>query len=257
MLNKSKLLKFLLLLLISFTSQLSFARSLNVGWELWFPYQYRNKAQELIGLDIEIFKAIIAKAGLTANYVELPWKRHSRYIKSGEIDIALGSSFTKDRAQYAYFTIPYRYETVKLFIPKNKELNLNKLEDLSKSTYLIGVETGYYYGERFDKLYKIPEFNKHINDVLDIEQNISMLLKGRIDGLLADPNTVAAFSKKYKISGELKSISLPIYRAEIHIMLSKKSLNKATLLKINTAIKALKKEGVLAEIFTKWQPKVN
>jgi len=253
LLNKNRLLKLCFIFILTLTSQLSFARSLNVGWELWFPYQYRNKAQELVGLDLEIFKSILNKANLTANYVELPWKRHLRYIKSGDMDIAFGASYTPERAQYAYFTIPYRYETVGLFVRKGKELTLKKLSDLTQSNYLIGIEMGYFYGDTFARLNKNPQFKHHINEVIDIEQNISMLLKGRIDGLLADPNTIKAFCKKYNITDELIRYPLDIYKAEIHIMLSKKTVDKAILLKFNNAIKALQKEGKLTQILNKWR----
>jgi polar amino acid transport system substrate-binding protein len=36
------------------------ANDLSVGWELWYPYQYHNKNQQLVGLDIDSFNAIMA-----------------------------------------------------------------------------------------------------------------------------------------------------------------------------------------------------
>jgi polar amino acid transport system substrate-binding protein len=243
--------KSLLFILVFFSSHTSFARDLEVGWELWFPYQYRNKAQELVGLDLEIFKAVLKNAGLTANYVELPWKRHLRYIKSGKIDIAFGASYTKERDEYAYFTEAYRIETVKLFVKKGSKLQLAKLNELANSPYIIGIETGYYYGDEFARLMKQPKFEQHINEVIDIEQNISMLLKGRIDGLLADPNTVRDFIEKYRITNELAVAPVEIYQAKIYMMLSRKSLTAPTLKKFNQSIRALKADGTLAAILAK------
>jgi len=252
LLTKNRIIKYSLILLVSLTSFTGFSRDLNVGWELWFPFQYRNKAQELIGLDIEIFKAVIERANLKADFVELPWKRHLRYIESGEIDIAFGASYTNEREKYAYFTIPYRLETVKLFIRNGDKFKINTLKDITKYNFLLGVEAGYYYGDTFQKLMKDPKFKQHTNEVLDIEQNISMLLKGRINGLLADPNTITAFCDKYKITGELELYPLNIYQADIYMMLSRKSLNSETLIKFNSAIQSLKKDGTLDTIINKW-----
>jgi len=240
--------KFSLFFILYLISATSIARNLDVGWELWFPYQYRNKAQELVGLDFEIFNSVINKANFTASFVELPWKRHLRYIKSGDMDVAFGASYTEERNSYAYFTDAYRTETVKLFVVKNKRLKLNKLEDLMTSHYLIGIETGYYYGKKFHQLMNSKKFSQHINEVIDIEQNISMLLKGRIDGLLADPNTIKAFSQKFKIEGELALQPLEIYQADIYFMLSRKSLKRSTLEKFNQAIKDIKNDGTLNKI---------
>jgi polar amino acid transport system substrate-binding protein len=246
-----KLFTILFITYVTFNSHLSIARNLEVGWELWFPYQYRNKAQTLVGLDIEVFKAIINQAGYRANYVELPWRRHLRYVKSGEIDIAFGASFTKERAEYAYFTEPYREEVVRLFVPVDSKIQLQKLADLKKTHYIIGIESGYYYGDEFEQLLKEPDFKKNIKDVLDIEENISLLLDGKIDGLLADPKTIAVFIKRYRIENELIEYPLPIYQTSIHIMLSKKTLDKTALQRFNNAIKTLKKDGSIANILQK------
>jgi len=91
-------------IIITFTSH---AKDLHVGWELWYPYQYRNSQQELLGLDIEIFNRILAKAGYTTEYTELSWKRHLHYIKTGEMDIAMGASLSQERRRYAIFSKPY------------------------------------------------------------------------------------------------------------------------------------------------------
>ena len=242
----------LLLFSLIFTTPV-YSQYLQVGWELWFPYQYRNKAQELVGLDIDVFKAIINQAGYQANYVELPWQRHLRYIKSGKVDIAFGASYTKERASYAYFTQAYRQETVRLFTRKKATVNLDKLSDIIHSQYIIGIEKGYYYGDKFEQLMQEPSFKKHIKAVLDIEENIDLLLKGKIDGLLADPNTVSAFVKKYRIENELTEHALPIYQTSIHIMLSKKTLSLEALQRFNQAITTLKINGTLAAISNKWQ----
>jgi len=241
---------FLILVITYFLSHsnVSLARNLEVGWELWFPYQYRNKNQELVGVDIDIFKAIINRTGYKANYVELPWKRHLRYIKSGKIDVAFGASYTKERAKYAYFTEPYRQEVVRLFVRHNNTIKLRKLSDLKNTHYIIGIEIGYYYGEEFQHLMKSAIFKQHIKEVLDIEENISLLLAGKIDGLLADPKTITAFIKKYRIQNELIEYSLPIYQTNIHMMLSKKTLNQITVQQFNRAIKALKEDGSINKI---------
>ena len=117
-----KMLKKYLILALFIPIQ-SWSFDLAVGWELWYPYQYRNKQQQLAGLDFDIFNAVVKEAGLNVTYTELPWKRHLHYIKTGQIDIAMGSSYTKEREQYAYFTEPYRQEIIKLFVKYHMKRN--------------------------------------------------------------------------------------------------------------------------------------
>ena len=225
-----------------------------VGWELWYPYQFHNNKSELTGVDVQIFNLIAKKADITVSYVELPWQRHLMYIKNGMVDVAFGASLTEERALTAHFSLPYRKESVNLFVKKgtSKTLKLTQLSDLIGSEYLIGVENGYYYGENYQKLKSLPEFMAQISGVLDIEQNVKMLMKGHINGFLADPITMQSFVEKYKFNDEFEAHPLPIYQSDIYIMLSKKTCTIDDLAKINNAILTLQKEGKLAEIIQRW-----
>jgi polar amino acid transport system substrate-binding protein len=232
------------------------SQEFSVGWELWYPYQFHNEANELTGVDIEIFNLIAKEAGMSISYVELPWQRHLMYIKSGMVDIAFGASHTHEREQTAYFSIPYRKELVKFFVKKGttESIKLKTLSDITDSEYLIGVENGYYYGKEYQKLKAEPEFMARINSVLDIEQNVKMLMKGHIDGFLADPISMQSFVKKYKFEDEFEIHPMPIYQGDIYIMLSRKVCTKADLAKINKAITTLQQNGKLNEIIKRWSP---
>jgi len=245
---------FLLLLLFSFFTPAVIAKSFSVGWELWYPYQYRNATQKLVGVDFDVFNAVIKQANLEVDYTELPWKRHLNYIKSGKIDIAMGASKTKERELFSYFTSSYRVETVKLFVltGMSSQITLSSLEDLINSDFMIGVEGGYHYGSDYQQLIKRSEFQAHINEVIDIEKNISLLFKGHIDGFLADPVTMKAFSDKYDLQNEFEQHPIEIYQARIHIMLSKQSTSKPLLKRINNAIEELTQSGKLKEILDHW-----
>jgi len=246
----------ILALLLAFYSSAKEAplKEYTVGWELWYPYQYHNNKQELVGLDFDVFNAIIKESKLKVIFTELPWKRHLQYIKTGKMDMAMGSSHTTEREKTAYFSLPYRLEKVNLFVRKGTidKIILNTLSDLSNSDYMIGVEGGYFYGEEYKKLITTKEFYTHINDVIDLEQNVELLLNGHIDGLLADPVTMKAFSEKYSLQGEFEMHPLKIYQDSIHIMLSRKSCSIETLNRINKAIVKLKKNGELHRIINRW-----
>ncbi len=247
------------LLLILFISFNCFADKNNitnyaVGWELWYPYQYHNKDQQLVGLDFDIFNAIIKDADIQVTFTELPWKRHLQYIKTGHMDMAMGSSHTEEREKTAYFSIPYRTETVNLFVRAGMvdKIKIDTLSDLVNTNYLIGIEGGYFYGKEFQQLMITKEFQTHINDVIDLEQNVGMLLKGHIDGFLVDPVTMKAFAEKYSLQNKFEIHPLKIYQDDIHIMLSRQTCKVEELNKINQAITKLKASGEMSRIINQW-----
>ncbi|XQW86897.1 substrate-binding periplasmic protein [Thalassotalea piscium] len=238
----------------SFNANADENAALAVGWELWYPYQYRNDKQMLVGLDLDIFNAIVTQANLTVTFTELPWKRHLNYLKTGDMDIAMGASYTEERAKDSHFSIPYRLETVKLFVRKGQSasIKIDNLAQLSNTNFMIGVEGGYYYGKDYQRLIETTAFRAHITEVLDLEQNIQLLMQGHLDGVLVDPFTMQAFIKKYKMYNEFEPHSLFIYSDDIHIMVSKKSQHKHLITKIDEAIKSLKADGTLDEILKNW-----
>jgi polar amino acid transport system substrate-binding protein len=211
---------------------------------LWYPYQYHNEKQQLVGLDID--------RDTTA---EIPLNTHLHFIKKGKMDVAMGASWSRDREEYAYFSLPYRKETVKLFVKKGnaKNIQLKTLSDLIGSKYILGVESGYYYGEDYEKLTSVAEFHANISEVIDLEQNVTLLMKGHLDGFLVDPNTMRSFVKKYKMENEFEQHTLEIYSADIFIMLSKQSSDVATLDKINKAITTFTENGELKRISGNWE----
>ena len=231
------------------------AKDLSAGWELWYPYQYHNKDRQLVGLDIDSFKAIMAEAKLSFTAAEIPWKTHLHFLKIGKMDVAMGASWSKEREGYAYFSLPYRKETVKLFVKKGnaKNIRLQTLSDLVGSKYIVGVESGYYYGEDYDKLIKTAGFQANISEVIDLEQNVTLLMKGHLDGFLVDPNTMQSFVKKYHMQDEFEQHSMEIYSADIYIMLSKKTINIDIVDKINKAISTLTNSGELSRISSTWK----
>lgn len=243
-----------------FQSTITYAKSGDflVGWELWYPYQYHNKQGQLVGLDIDSFNAIAKHADVKSQFIETPWKRHLQLVKDGRVDIAFGASYSQEREEYAYFTKPYRLEKVNLFVRKgNKDkIKLSKLSDLKASTYMIGVEGGYFYGNDYQELIKDIDFQDNISEVVDIEQNVTMLLDGHIDGFLVDPLTMRAFTQKYKMEDEFEVHDLEIYQDTIHIMLSKKSMSKEMLLSFNKAIDELTDSGELEKIINNWKENI-
>ncbi|MBU3003829.1 substrate-binding periplasmic protein [Paraglaciecola arctica] len=231
------------------------AADLSVGWELWYPYQYHNEKHQLVGLDIDSFNAIMAEAKLSFSAAEVPWNTHLNFLKSGKMDVAMGASWSKEREDYAYFSKPYRKETVNLFVRKGnaKNIHLETLSDLAGSKYVVGVESGYYYGEDYAELIKTTKFKNNIHEVVDLEENVTFLMQGHLDGFLVDPNTMQSFVKKYRMQGEFEAHPLTIYSTDIFIMLSKKSSDISTLNRINQAITTLTENGELSRISDSWR----
>ncbi|GHF91386.1 substrate-binding periplasmic protein [Thalassotalea marina] len=232
------------------------SKSLSIGWNMWYPYQYFDKDKGVVGLDVDITKAVAKAAGYDIQFSKIPWKRHLKLLKTGGIDLSAGSSFTKERANYVLYSKPYRKEVAALFVQTGRYQEINQqiidLTDFTKNQYKIAIEEGYFYGEKFESLTRHPAVKKRLYKTLSLETNIEKLMNRQIDVIVADPVTVKAFEKKYNLQGQLARLSTPVYESEIYFMLSKNSQSKETLKKINLAIVELEKSGVLNCLINQW-----
>ena len=142
-----------------------------------------------------------------------------------------------------------------LFVKKGnaKNIKLRTFFDLVGSPYMLGVESGYYYGKDYEKLINTLGFNANISEAIDLEQNVTLLMKGYLDGFLVDPNTMQSFIQKYQMENEFEAHPLEIDSADIFIILSKQSSDVETLNKINKAIVTLRDNGELKRISNHWQ----
>jgi polar amino acid transport system substrate-binding protein len=96
---------------------------LKSAWYPWDPYQYvlaKHDIKRLTGLDIQLIRAVFAQMGYEVAYEEVSWKQHQSDIRNGVRDIAAGAFKNPERAEYAYFSAPYRKETDVLYVRKGE-----------------------------------------------------------------------------------------------------------------------------------------
>ena len=226
----------------------------SLGWEPWPPFQYEDETKQLTGFDIELITTIMENAGLKVSYRNTPWKRLLFEVQSGRMDMAGAASKTKEREEFAFFTNPYRKETIVLFVQKGQshKYKFKTLEQLTKSNFKLGVANGYYYGEKYAELIKNPIFKGKVQTVNKDELNIRKLMKNRIDGFLMEPVAATAMLKKLSLLDKAEILPVPIYSDNIFAIFSKASTSTEVVKKFNKSLKELKANGKYDQIVGKY-----
>ncbi len=202
----------------------------------WPPYvMYRS---EPYGIDIEITKLVFKEAGLCIDFVQLPSSaRGITELQKGFIDILPSASYTKERAQIAFFSKPYRKEIMRLFTTKKHQAN-DTLHTLFSEGYTFAINPGAYYGEELKELRKITKFAEQIVEVPTLNRRFELITINRVDFTVEDDS-----AGRYKIltSGfqEIVPHSYIVHDNSIHFMLAKHAFSEAQLLKVNQAIEKI------------------
>lgn len=226
----------------------------------WPPNYYKTKDGNWTGVDVELAKAIIKKAGFSTEFIELPWSRALIAIKLGEIDMMMNLSITSERSEYLHWLGPVRYDQRNLVVKKgNENLPIHSLDDMIKISKEKNIKFGYqndvFYGNEFKK--RIKEDSKLINvfeSVTKSDFNLQKTKHGRILGFFESTTSI-----KYllKTNSEYKNLAIhpySIYNDILFFGISKKSIDSETLSALYEAYEKLLLDGTIEKIRKKWTP---
>gem|GEM_PF-6455654 len=249
-----------------------------VGWNSYKPYQYKydanmpqgldlEKATNILnqmaskpdanmpqGLDIEITTKVLKQMGCTANFKELPWEGLMQGVATGEIDLVPSASKATTREQIAFFSEPYRRETIKLYVLVDADIEpADSLYQLDENNFKFGVQNGYYYGPEFEKIRAgKTNITKRLISVEDVATNISNLQTKKIDGFLSDEVVAKYYLEQQDLNKNIIAYPMYIASEDIYFMISKKSQAEEFTTKFNDALTKIKKTREYRQLLNKY-----
>lgn len=216
-----------------------------INWYKSDPYQFsyigRNGNYSITGFDIELINKVSSKIGISIKYINSIWDKSVENIRIGKSDILPGATYTDERAAFANFSIPYRFEEISLFVlPSGKKQpnfnNVNEfLAQIRLLNFRLGIMKGFVYGNTAITDYLNESNNDDI--IIKYESNaelLNSLIHGKIDGFLADRITGIALILGY--TEPIQEIHTNI-RTPLHLMFSKATVSNDLVEQYNKAIK--------------------
>ncbi len=240
---------FIISVILVFNSSISYAEdkhcSLKVGYEINPPLIYKDKASNrLAGLDVELLEKIATTANCSIEWVKMPWRNILYSIKSGKLLLATSATETAERSEYSNFTIPYRVETVKLYVRKEEkhEIRADSLREfLEQTTLNIGYNDNYEYSKETYELMHDPKFKNRFESVIDSTLNFYKLQGNLIDGILMESLMANNIIKLHDWENEIESYDFVVGNNDLSLIVSKKADPDGWYLKtLNDAITKLK-----------------
>lgn len=195
--------------------------------------------------DILWMEAILREAGCDLSYVTVAMqvRRRLDLIARGELDIVPGASRLPEREAYAHFSAPYRTVRIRLFVSANRadEFTLSALDELLTQGLHVGAPAGGWYGPEFQTLRPRLAEAGLLHEYRNAPQALTLLLTGRIDVLLGFDaiDDYLETSRKDLIA----TLPLLVHEEPTHLILSRKTVSPATLLRLDQAIARLKARG--------------
>lgn len=213
-----------------------------VGWEPWEPYTYVDADGRETGVDLEIQREVLRRMGCPVQFVMRPWKRLLAEIEQGVMHMTGSASYSEERAQWGYFSLPYRKEEMQLLVRDGEAAtyreHIHSLRDLPGNGFVLGITRGYYYGPDVEWLQQQAEYFPNLQPVAEDALNFHKLQLGRIDGFLADPLPAAVGIRALGLPLRIEPL-LTVSEDDIHILLSQKAVNSGFLRRFNQELQGL------------------
>ena len=204
------------------------------------PFEYVNEKRELVGYDIDLFRAIGEIAGFETRFQHQTFDGGLAGLRTGKFDAMISAmTITEERQKTFLFSDPY-YDAAQVVAVREDETQINSFEDLEGRN--IGAArgtTGYL------KAVEVPK--AQVLEYDSIELAFTALQIGSVDAVVNDEPTSRAVAAK---RGGFKLVGGPLTKEQYGIAMMKGSEELAG--RINAALKQLKENGELDRLHQKW-----
>ena len=199
------------------------------------------------GIDIEIAREALSRAGYEVEVRLVPWKRALSMLEQGEADLTTTISKNGDRDRFLAWTNGYRHSVRYHFYTRSDApFSVQRLEDLDG--HVLGVTTGFFYPP------KLTERSRQtIHTGGSLSATVQMLHAGRTEIIIVNGLAGAWEIQRLKLAQDLRlqpftySSDSPTYMA-----FSKARGKTKALEAMNNALAAMAKDGTISRIEKKY-----
>lgn len=237
---------------VSFAQDSSCIEPLKIRFSAdYLPFSHLESDGSLSGIDVEFIESLFRKIDCPVSFVVMPFKRAVFELANGDIDMMPFASITEERKAFAYFSTPYRNETVGMVFRKEDvgKYRLTSLDDVIDQGLVLGHEQSAYRGEFFKAFLENPASKPHVFNVVSASEGIKMLSAGRIDAMVEMPAATLAMAAKMGLPDRFAEHPLLLWSDPVHFMYSKKSVSPELIAKIDNALKAAVQEKAYKTLY--------
>ncbi|WP_019413502.1 basic amino acid ABC transporter substrate-binding protein [Paenisporosarcina sp. TG20] len=205
------------------------------------PMEYMDKDGNIVGLDIEIVKAIAEEMDITVEFKNYGWDPLFAAVDNDEVDFAVSSITITDERKESYgFTDPYFAANQLILVPEDS--TVTKFDDLKDKKVAVQINTTGHIVTRG----LLGDTSADIVAAETLPFAIGEMINGNADAAIGD-NVVIIEYQKNNPNVKLKTVDDPAFEKEFYGLMVKKG-NTELLELLNEGIAKLKANGKLKEI---------
>ena len=209
----------------------------------WPPMEFLDDNKNIIGYDVDMFKAVAAEAGMEAEFKMTAWDGIFAGIAAGNYDvIASAVTITPERQRAFAFTVPY-YD-VRQIVVLRKGDSASGFADLADK--VIGGQigtTGIFVAQKSGVKMTIREYD-------NVGLAMQDLINSRIDAVVCDSPVALYYANQKEGFSDQLTVAFRTEATESFGFVVSKN-RKDLVERLNKGIEAVRAKGIEAEIIRK------
>jgi polar amino acid transport system substrate-binding protein len=216
----------LALLLQCLFSQAVSACEKTLRWDDDPPFSMQAADGAVVGIDVEINRAALARLGCQGTLRKLPWARALKELELGRLDILPGAFRRPEREAYAHFSgpvLPPSRNILFMHIQAQQRWPSQRLQDLQHTEFRLGAQINVAYGADYQQLMNDPAFAARVSLATNRGNLWRMVGKRRIDGVIADERTGAYEIQQLGLGEQISATPVVVSSDAAEVAFSKQS----------------------------------
>ena len=210
----------------------------------WPPMEFLDDNKNIIGYDVDMFKAVAAEAGMEAEFKMTAWDGIFAGIAAGNYDvIASAVTITPERQRAFAFTVPY-YDVQQIVV-------LRKGDSAAGFADLKGKVIGGQIGTTGIFVAQKSGVDMTIREYDNVGLAMQDLLNSRIDAVVCDSPVALYYANQKEGFSDQLTVAFRTEATESFGFVVSKN-RKDLVERLNKGIEAVRAKGIEAEIIRKW-----
>jgi polar amino acid transport system substrate-binding protein len=238
-------------LLVALLPGLALACEKSLRWDDDPPFSMRNVQGEIVGINVDVNRRVLARLGCQAQMRKLPWARALKELELGRLDILPGAFKKPERELYAHFSGPLLAPSRNILFMHRDALArwpIDRLLELQDTAFRLGAQTNVSYGPDYQRLLDNPSFASRISFVTSRSSLWRMVDKRRIDGIIADEHSGMYELHALGLAERIKPTAVVVSTEAAETAFSKKSVDSVFVAAYAEALQALVRDGSYEQI---------
>ena len=210
----------------------------------WPPMEFLDDNRNIVGYDVDMFKAVATEAGMEAEFKMTAWDGIFAGIAAGNYDvIASAVTITPERQRAYAFTVPY-YDVQQIVV-------LRKGNSASGFADLKGKVIGGQIGTTGVFVAQKSGVDMTIREYENVGLAMQDLLNKRIDAVVCDSPVALYYANQKEGFSDQLTVAFRTEATESFGFVVRKD-RKDLVERLNKGIEAVRAKGIEAKLIQKW-----